>query len=351
MKVSVNRDELKAAVAPTAKIAQRASTNQMACVLFDAKQSLTVEATDMNESARFSIDSIVGEPGRALVSAKVLSGIAGKLPGATATIEARDGFAEISCGSAVYRVPSLDPSGFPKFSEVVGSGFSMSSEILGEVAKLAAAFASRNGDKPELQGVFMEASAGTLKLTATDSFHGIEYTLGVETDGDASAILPADFLAEAAKGAGTASVRVGGGKAILERENMAMVTRLIEGQYPPVGKLIPTESDDRAIFDPDELSACLDRSVFAGSSSGAVEIACYGDSAKVECMSKDAGSFVEELDCDGGGFIRCSPVLLKRAVSSVGGSEVEVLASEGMKPITVKGSLGRAFVMPMRKQG
>lgn len=350
MRVTVNRDELKAAVAPTAKIAQRAGTSQMACVLFDAKQSLTVEATDLNESARCSLDAIVEEPGRALISAKVLSGIVGKLPGESVEVEARDGFAEISCGGSVYRVPSLDPANFPKFSEVEGSGFSMSAEVLGEVAKLAAAFVSRNGDKPEIQGVHVEASGGCLKMTATDSYHGIEYTLGVETDGEADAILPAGFLADAAKGPGRASVRISGGKAILEREGMAMVTRLVDGQYPHVGKLIPTESDARALFDPDELSACLDRSMFAGSSSGAVEIACSGDTASVECLSKDAGSFDEKVPCDGDGFVRCSPVLLRRAVSSVGGDKVEVLTSGGMKPITILGALGRAFVMPMRKQ-
>ncbi len=349
MKVSISRDVLKAAVSTAAKIAQRAGTADLACVLLDAKEGLTIEATDLTESARFNLEALVEEPGQALISAKMLSGVVGKLPDASVTIDADPRCAVVSCGSAVYQVAARDPRDFPRFSAVEGGGsFRLSAEVLGALAKHAAAFAARDDSKPELQGVLAEAADGKLTLSATDNFHGIVYDVAAETDGEVRAILPAGFLTEA-KGAGDATVRVSGGKAILEREGMAMVTRLVEGQFPQLSRFLPTEYESRTAFDADDLSAALDRSTFAGE---AVDVSCSEESAIVECHGKDAGSFREVVPCEtkqGYGVFRCSPVFLRHAVMAVGGERVEVMTSGGLKPITVEGSLGRAIVMPMRK--
>ncbi|MVM54528.1 DNA polymerase III subunit beta [Gordonibacter urolithinfaciens] len=348
MKVSVSRDTLKAAVAPAAKIAQRAGTADLACVLLDAKEGLAIEATDVNESSRCIVDALVDEPGCAMISAKMLSSIVGKLPDAAVEIEAGPASAVVRCGGAVYNVASLDPSRFPRFSAVQGGGsFSMSAAVLGSLFKQAAAFASRAASKPVLQGVLVEAGDGALKLTATDTYHAIVYEAAADTDGEVSAVMPAGFLSDIAKCPGRATVRVSGGKAIVEAEGMAMVTRLVEGQYPPFERVMQTEFDAAATFAVDDLAVALDRSMFADAV-GAVEIACEGGTATVEGFAKDAGSFAEGVPCDGAVSIVCSPALLRRAVTSVGGGKVEIKTSGKLKPITVAGALGRAIVMPMR---
>lgn len=349
MKVSVSRDILKAAVAPAAKIAQRAGTSDLACVLLDAKEGLTIEATDLTESSKCVIDALVDDPGCAMISAKMLSSIIGKLPDAAVTIEAGPVNASVRCGGAAYDVAALDPSRFPRFSAVQGGGsFSLSAVLLGSFGKQAAAFASRDDSKPALKGVLAEARDGRLKLTATDTYHAIVYEIEAETDGEVSAILPAGFLADASKCSGTTTVRVSNGKALVETDGMAMVTRLVEGQYPPVAHVMPTEFEERATFKAADLSAALDRSMFDGAV-GAVEVTCSGSTATVEVCAKDAGSFSEDVACDGAVSLTCSPVLLRRAVESVGGDKVEVMTSGSLKPITVDGFYGRAIVMPMRK--
>ena len=200
-----------------------------------------------------------------------------------------------------------------------------------------------------LQGVLVEAGDGALKLTATDTYHAIVYEAAADTDGEVSAVMPAGFLSDIAKCPGRATVRVSGGKALIETDGMAMVTRLVEGQYPPVANVMPTEFEESATFKTDDLSAALDRSMFDGSV-GAVEVSCSGGTATVEVCAKDAGSFSENVPCDGAVSLTCSPVLLRRAVESVGGN-VEIKTSGRLKPITVDGVYGRAIVMPMRKQG
>lgn len=353
MIATIERETLKNALAPAAKIASRSRTADLACVLLDAGEGIALEATDLNESARCAAEALVDSPGRALLPAKMLSNIAAKLPDGAVRIEAHEDSAVIKCGGAVYHVPALPPADFPAFSSIDdGASFAMPYIDFYVAAKRAVAFASRNDKRAELCGVFVESSNGKVKMTATDSYHAIEIVVTAETDGELSAIVPAGFLNDAASGMseGTVTVKTARGKASVESDGMAMVTRLIEGNYPPVGKLMPTDFDTKATFDHKALESSLERAMFDVAGSSTATVTFTGESAKVECSGGD-GSFVETLECvtDGFGTLKASAPLLRNAVSSVGFGEASIMLSGPMKPITVVGDYARAIVMPVRK--
>jgi DNA polymerase-3 subunit beta len=270
----VNRDVFSEAVSFVVKLLpQRNPQPILAGVLIEATDAgLSLAAFDYEASARTTIEATVDEPGTILVHGRLLSDIASRLPNAPIQIEVdEDGGIVLTCGSARFTLASMPVQEYPAIPEVTGeSGLVPAEDFATAIAQVAFA-ASRDDVTPVLTGVQLEASGTQLSLVATDRYRvalrEIPWDGGATaSDEPTAALVPARTLIEVGKTfahSGNISIAFSGSG---DREiiaftagNKTVTSLLIKGNFPPVRRLFPEQTEHHAVVNTGDLQEAVRR--------------------------------------------------------------------------------------------
>ncbi|WP_322410526.1 DNA polymerase III subunit beta [Microbacterium invictum] len=274
MRFHVNRDVFSEAVSFVVKLLpQRNPQPILAGVLIEASDAgLSLSAFDYEASARTTIDATVDEPGTILVHGRLLSEIASRLPNAPIQIAVEDdGGILLTCGSARFTLSSMPVQEYPAIPEVSGeSGLVPAEDFATAIAQVAFA-ASRDDVTPVLTGVQLEVTGTRLSLVATDRYRvalrEIPWDGGSAASDDATtALVPARTLTEVGKTfahGGDISIAFSGAG---DREiiaftagNKTVTSLLIKGNFPPVRRLFPEQTEHHAVVNTAELAEAVRR--------------------------------------------------------------------------------------------
>lgn len=354
MRLTITKSELQATLAAAARIAAGAKTQELACVMLDASDALTVEATDMERALRVEAAALVEDPGAALVPARRLLDIVKTLPDEAVEVCVSQDSASVKCGKSTFRIPSLSPSAFPGFPEVEpDQTLTLPHFVLAGMAKTVMPFASKPdacSEHPILAGVLVEHAGGTLRMVATDTYHMAVCEVEAE-GGDFSTVVPAAFLAEAvsAEFEGAAAVTASERQVKIEFGGTVMTSRLLEGRYPGWSRLVPSTISSRAVFAKRDILSALRMCSAGCGGKSPVTLAFDGGTSTFSCAGED-GSMSSHVDCecDGAGEFKCSIKLLEDACKACGSDDVEIGLGGTMKPVLVTGGTCKCIVMPMR---
>jgi DNA polymerase-3 subunit beta len=268
----VNRDVFSEAVSFVVKLLpQRNPQPILAGVLIEATaDGLSLSAFDYEASARTTIDATVDEPGTILVHGRLLSDIASRLPNAPIEITVDDDGILLSCGSARFTLASMPVQEYPAIPEVSGeSGLVPAEDFATAIAQVAFA-ASRDDVTPVLTGVQLEVSGSQLSLVATDRYRvalrQIPWDGPAAGDETTTALVPARTLQEVGKtfshGENISIAFSGSG----DREiiaftsgNKTVTSLLIKGNFPPVRRLFPEQTEHHAVVNTAELAEAVRR--------------------------------------------------------------------------------------------
>jgi DNA polymerase-3 subunit beta len=158
--------------------------------------------------------------------------------------------AQVTCGSSHFALQTLPADEYPPLPDFPAASGTVRSEVFAEAVAQVAIAAGREDTLPVLTGVQMEIAGSTITLLATD-----RYRLAVRElewnprlpDVSAAALVPARALAEIAKAmAGTDLVvslpGADDGIVGFESGRRRTTTRLLDGEFPKVRRIIPAEA-------------------------------------------------------------------------------------------------------------
>lgn len=258
VRFQVNRDVFSEAVSFVVKLLpQRNPQPILAGVLIEAgTEGLTLSAFDYEASARTTIEATVDEPGTILVHGRLLSEIASRLPNAPIEISVgADGGVAVTCGSARFTLAAMPVEEYPTIPEVSGAAGVVPAEDFSTAIAQVAFAASRDDVTPVLTGVQLSVSENQLSLVATDRYR--VSLRDVPWDGPASeqaALVPARTLQEVGKTFGHGGqIEVAfsgeGDREIIAftAGNKTVTSLLIKGNFPPVRRLFPEQTDHYAV--------------------------------------------------------------------------------------------------------
>ncbi|KJL40303.1 MULTISPECIES: DNA polymerase III subunit beta [Microbacterium] len=311
MKFHVNRDVFSEAVSFVVKLLpQRNPQPILAGVLIEASaEGLSLAAFDYEASARTTIEATVDEPGTILVHGRLLSDIASRLPNAPIQIEVdEDGGILLTCGSARFTLASMPVQEYPAIPEVTGdSGLVPSEDFATAIAQVAFA-ASRDDVTPVLTGVQLEVSGTTLSLVATDRYRvalrEIPWDGGsTASDESTTALVPARTLTEVGKtfahGADISIAFSGSG----DREiiaftagNKTVTSLLIKGNFPPVRRLFPEQTEHHAVVNTAELAEAVRRVSLVLDRSAPLRFTFTADSVSMDASGTEQARATESVD-------------------------------------------------------
>lgn len=312
MKFHVNRDVFSEAVSFVVKLLpQRNPQPILAGVLIEASEDgLSLSAFDYEASARTTIEATVDEPGTILVHGRLLSEIASRLPNAPIQVELGDeGGILLTCGSARFTLASMPVQEYPAIPEVSGeAGLVPAEDFATAIAQVAFA-ASRDDVTPVLTGVQLEVAGTQLSLVATDRYRVALRDIpfdggGVAGDDESTtALVPARTLTEVGKTfAHSGDIQVtfsgSGDREIIAftAGNKTVTSLLIKGNFPPVRRLFPEQTDHYAVVNTNELAEAVRRVSLVLDRSAPLRFTFTADGVSMDASGTEQARATESVD-------------------------------------------------------
>ncbi|QZY50841.1 DNA polymerase III subunit beta [Leucobacter tenebrionis] len=308
MRFTVNRDVFSDAVSFAVKLLpQRPTQPLLSGALIEAEgDSLTVSSFDYEVSARTSVTADISEPGRALVSGKLLSEIAQRLPHADVELSLVESRVEVRCGSASFRLPAMPVEEYPQVPQIDSVSGSVPADLFSDAIAQVSLAASKDDVTPVITGVQFEVSENSLTLTATDRYRVATRSIDWENQSgqsDLSALVPSKIVTEVGKTfSGDGQVQV----SIIkddERELIAftggsktVTSLLIKGNYPPVGRLFPTSVDNYSVINTAELVEAVGRVGLVLEREAALRFSFAEGTVTLEAAGTESAQAVETVD-------------------------------------------------------
>lgn len=255
MKFRVERDVLADAVAWAARtLPSRPPVPVLAGLLLEAEgQLLTLSSFDYEVSARVEVEADIAEPGRVLVSGRLLAEISRSLPNKPIDVVSEGTRVVVTCGSARFTLLTLPVDDYPMLPAMPAASGSVAGDVFASAVSQVAIAAGRDDTLPVLTGVRIEINGERVTLAATDRYRLAvrEFGWAPEQAGlEVVALVPARTLADTAKaltGGDKVTLALQGGAAGegligFEGAGRRTTTRLLEGEFPRYRSLLPTES-------------------------------------------------------------------------------------------------------------
>ena len=361
MKFRVERDVLADAVAWTARaLPLRPSAPALAGLLIEAgsiegADGLQLSTFDYETSARATLNADVADEGRALVSGRLLADICRSLPNKPVEMAVDGAKVTLTCGSARFSLQTMPVEDYPTLPSMPQSRGRVKSELFAHAVGQAVTAAGRDDMLPVLTGVRLELDGSTISMLATDRFRLSQRELEWDpaaTDLSAAALVPAKVLADTAKsltGGSEISIALsssGTGEGIIGFEGSAgggvrrTTTRLLDGEFPKVRSLFPSEHLTVARVDRSVLIDAVKRVALVAERNTAVQLS-FADSV----LTLDAGSGEEAMASESieatvtgedltTGF---NPQFLLDGLTALEAAFVELAFTTAAKPVVLSG--------------
>ena len=306
MKISVKTSELLEHLQTIARVASaRSAIQALAGVQIEAQGgAIELRATDQELSIRVPLAGEVAADGTVVLPARLLLDVVRQLPGDSVSLEYRgqEQDVEIVGGSARFHLRTLRNEDFPPLPEPAGdSGVSMpATEFVETIARVARA-ASRDETRPILTGVLVSADADKLRMVATDSYRLSvkETALPSKLAESFEANIPARALEELARLTGeeteTIAVAVRENQAVFMVGDLALSTRLIEGQFPNFQQLLPDEFEHELRIPTEELLSTARRISLLAQKNAPLRLAFAEGELTISAQTPDVGEASESM--------------------------------------------------------
>lgn len=375
MKFQVERSALADAVAWVARsLPQRPPMPVLAGILLEVDaDELTVSSYDYEVSTQMKVDSATETAGRTLVSGRLLADITKALPNMPVRFAVEGSRLKITCGSSRFELPTMPVEDYPALPDMPQISGTVSAEEFARVVATVAVAAGRDETLPFLTGVRIEIEGDKLTFAATDRYRLAvrEMTWKPGTPGMSTAVLvPAKMLSDTAKtlaGGGEISIGLGNsGDGIIgfAGGQRHCTTRLLDPDFPPFRKLLPTETLATADVPAANLVEAVRRVALVGDRGTPLQLAFEGGNLTLTVAGEEDGSAEESLPTQFEGDpirIGFNPTYLLDGLGAINAESVRLKFVTATKPAVLsptptedsdEDALSyRYLIMPMRLPG
>ena len=321
---------------------------------------LKLSATDLEISINCWIGATVEEDGATTVPAHTLIDLVNSLPPEQVDLELdlQTQTLKLSCARQKAKIKGIDAQEFPIIPTIgTEESLGLPADILCGMIKRAIISASTDESGLVLEGIFVQLAEGQLTLAAADGFRLSVCTAQVPSEKSISAIVPTRSLSELARFSGEEPIQVElrENQAIFQTGDVALVSQLIEGNFPDYQQIIPKEYTTRTAVDTKAFrQACATAYIFAKEAADLVRLTIEQGKMTVSAVCAELGDNVVELDAqvEGTGIeLGLNVTYLLDVLGVIGAEKVVLETTTGISPVVFKPVGGGEFVhviMPLR---
>ncbi len=313
MKFTCSTKDISGAVGAASKVVNAHTTVPiLANVLLTATDdAIRIRATDLELTLEHVFPAEIGEPGSVTVPAKLFSSYLGNLPAGVLELTGTPTRASVKCERSNYDFHALPPDEYPPLpSSQKGTSFAVDAKRFREgVNATIFAASSEEARGAVLMGTLLEVSADKLTMVATDGYRLAKWQTalarGLEDGTPVKYIVPSRALAEAARNLGGAelveisALGPAGNQLAFGADQTSIVVRLVDGQYPNYGQVIPAQFDRSVKVNTSALIGGLRRAeLVAGDRASMVKVNVANQQLIITANSDTTGNAYEELEVE-----------------------------------------------------
>lgn len=311
MNIKIKKGDFFHALSFTQNVVEKKSTMPiLANVLLEADgRRLKVSATDLEVGITLDCPAEVREKGKVTVLSRELFDIIKELPNETIHIEVLDNnWLTISCGRSKFKIVGMSADEFPSIpTGKEGSVYVEDRDNLLDMVKKTSYAISMDETRYNLNGIYFqqlgESDNNLIRMVATD---GHRLAISAKTAKskwklEKGVIIPRKGIMELKKLLetydGDFSFRVDEKNMIIEKGNVQLVIRLIDGQFPPYEQVIPKGCKRLATVDKEKLVRALRRiSLMANDKTKGVKLAFSPGHIEISSSNPEFGEANEDID-------------------------------------------------------
>jgi len=360
MEFVVNREAFAEGFAMAQAIAATRTTRPVLqnALLSAGAGGLTISATDMEIGLRWKVsgeDCKVREEGSVLLPAARTAQISRSIEADEIRIKSGEKTCVVSGGRSVFEVLMEDVVDFPEVPELPDDeGLEMEAEKFAAMTRKTIFAAARESTRYALNGIHMEVTDGAMEMVATD---GRRMALVKEKvpkkAGMPAAIVPQKALAQVEKlktdEDESVKILIRQRQAFFSTSRGTVVSRLVEGHFPPYRDVIPKETDKKAsVSRAALLSAMRQAAIMTSEDSRSVLMAFAQEELTVTGRAPDEGRGEVKVDIEYEGEpleIRFNPQFVIDALSASDSEKVTLEMKEPSSPAALKDGTGFLYVV------
>ncbi len=319
------------------------------CILVDArKDSIKLIANDMELGIETEIEGTIEEKGMIALDSSIFMSIIRKLPDSDVTINVDQSYkTTILCEKAKFNIigkPGDEFSFLPeieKNKEVIISQFTLKEIIRQTIFSIA-----ENDSNPLMGGELFEIDGETFRVASLDG-HRISIRKVTLKDSyePIKAIVPGKTLNEISKIISDSteknvSMYFTQNNILFEFEKTKMVSRLIEGNYFDVDKMITSDYETKVKINKNNLTDCIDRATLLVKEGDKKPIILdiSDDNLNIK-INSTVGSMDEDVDAEKSGkdiMIGFNPKFMIDALRAVDDEEISIYMVNPKAPCFIR---------------
>lgn len=349
MRLVIKKNELLHALLDVQRAVPTRTTKMVLYgILFHAYQDrLEISAYDQELGIRTNIFSSldeeenpiqIEEPGAIVLNAKYVIEIVRKLPQPLVRIDVQDLTAIIHSGNATYTLNGMDPREYPALPEVHQEiGFTLQSDTLKMLIEHTAFAVSSSEIRPTLTGILMKYQEGTISFSATDShrlaMHQIEVDVPKRYEAT-EVIIPGKSMNELAKiipdDDTLINIHIAQNQLLVAFSNTLFYSRLIEGNYPDISRIIPSTFRSSLQIDGKNFIDCIERAALLArdNENQVIRIQLKPSFIEVTSNSPEIGKITETIEPESFSgenmLIACNAKFLIDALKALGATNIKI---------------------------
>ena len=310
LEITVSRAELLRELTAAQSVVERKTTIPiLSNFLFEAADdTLTITATDLDQSIRTSCPAKVKKPGACTIPARKLFDYIKLLPEGDISIKLMDNhWVQIRAGRSNTKMVGMARANFPMVPGFPTTGaFKIAAASLRNMIAKTIFAISNEESRYTLNGALLVLKAESMAMVATDG-HRLAHIekLGETLEGvtgEKKTLIPRKALSELWSLLNTTEVeslefaddeqtlffRVGG---------RVLTSRKLTGQFPNYEAVLPRDNNKFVIVRSEDLMAAIQRvAQFADERSGAIKIRLETNELKLSSSSTDSGESEDSID-------------------------------------------------------
>ncbi|MGD0565778.1 MAG: DNA polymerase III subunit beta [Candidatus Goldiibacteriota bacterium] len=336
-------------------------------ILFDAEDDfLYLSATDMDISVRIKCNvEKIEQPGKTTIPKKIIALIK-EFTDDNIKIETdKNDNTKVVCKKAAYKINGLPAEDFPvlQLDEKKLESIKIPQKLLKEIISKIYYSALKDTTKRNLNGVFFKFEGNMIEAVATDAHRLAYYKAEVKTGVKAKFdyIIPLKTINEIVKVLSddeSKEITINFYDKVIEfhLDNMDIVSRIIDENYPNYNQVIPKEFNMEASVNKEEFAAAIRRaSTITSDKSKIVIIKLEKNRLVINAQAQDEGEAFEEIDIKYDGEqieVSYNAAYIMDVLKVIESDTIEIKLISSMNPGIIKGKGNDDFlyiVMPIRK--
>ncbi|OHA41011.1 MAG: DNA polymerase III subunit beta [Candidatus Taylorbacteria bacterium RIFCSPLOWO2_12_FULL_47_20] len=364
MKFEITKEKIVNLISLISRIPSKHSNLPiLECVFFELKNnSLTLRATNLEIGLEINVLVRGSGDGSVAVYGNIINSFFQNLQGdKNILFESVNNSLAVSCGDISVNLKTLPADDFPTIPEAAGGEVKISAKYLHKGLKTVLFSASLSGLRPDLSSVYVYSEGENLIFAATDSFRLAEKKIKNKTKEKIGFLLPIKNAIEMVRllegETGEVVMSVHKNQISIKTPNMFVTSRLVEGNFPDYGQIIPKEYSSEALILKDDLAQALKLANIFSDSFNQVTFLFTPAKKNLEVTTR-GGQYGGVNSVIRGQFkgesleMNYNHRYASECLSSIESDSVSILLAGAHKPTVIRGSGDPSFtylVMPLNK--